>query len=145
MGSMPNSWPSLLWQIRVARLTFSGVLVPEWLYGSMPWCISYASGSHWRQPSINNFFFDLNLNNSVRAAVHDIGYSATQNYEFSVTLCKDELRMFRALSGNAPSMTLVPQDIFHSSKAQKSQWKKMGWCQRCKHAPKNVDYKLVVT
>ena len=53
MGSMPNSWPSLLWQIRVARLTFSGVLVPKWLYGSMPWCVSYASGSHWRQPSIN--------------------------------------------------------------------------------------------
>jgi hypothetical protein len=45
-GSMPNSWPSLLWQIRVAWLTFSRVLLPKWLYGSMPWCVSYASGSH---------------------------------------------------------------------------------------------------
>jgi hypothetical protein len=35
-GSMPNSWPSLLWQIRVTRLAFSKVLVPKWLYDSMP-------------------------------------------------------------------------------------------------------------
>jgi hypothetical protein len=52
----------------------------------------------------------------------------------SVSCCKDKLRVFLVLSGNALSMTLVPQDISHSSKAQKSQWKKMGWCLRCKHA-----------
>ena len=40
-SSMPNSWPSLLWPIKVAVLAFSVVLVPEWLFGSTPWCISY--------------------------------------------------------------------------------------------------------
>ncbi len=52
----------------------------------------------------------------------------------SVSRCKDKFRMFLALSGNALSMTLVPQDITHSSKAQKFWWKKMGWCLRCKRA-----------
>ncbi len=37
----------------------------------------------------------------------------------SVSCCKDKLRVFLALSGNALSMTLVPQDISHSSKVQK--------------------------
>jgi hypothetical protein len=52
----------------------------------------------------------------------------------SVSCCKDKLRVFLALSGNALSMTLVPQVISHSSKLQKSWWKKMGWCLRYKHA-----------
>jgi hypothetical protein len=52
----------------------------------------------------------------------------------SVYCCKDKLRVFLALSGNTLSMTLVPQDISHSSKAQKSWWKEMGWCLRYKRA-----------
>jgi hypothetical protein len=53
---------------------------------------------------------------------------------YSVPRCRDKLRVFLAISGNTLSMTLVPQDISHPSKAQKSRWKKMGWCLRCKHA-----------
>ncbi len=52
----------------------------------------------------------------------------------SVSHFKDKLRVFLALSGNALSMTLVPQDISHSSKAQKSWWIMMGWCLRCNRA-----------
>jgi hypothetical protein len=52
----------------------------------------------------------------------------------SVFCCKDELRVFPAFSGNALSMTLVPQDSFHLSKAQKTQLKNIGWCLKCKHA-----------
>jgi hypothetical protein len=63
--------------------------------------------------------------------VLDIQPPKTMN---SVFPCKDELRVFLALSGNVLSMTLVPQDISHSNKPQISQWKKMGWCLRCKHA-----------
>jgi hypothetical protein len=33
---------------------------------------------------------------------------------------------------------LVPQDITHSSKAQKFWWKKMGWCLRCKRATPQI-------
>jgi hypothetical protein len=59
--------------------------------------------------------------------------------------CKDELSVFWALSGSTLSMTLVPQDISHSSKAQKSPWKQMGWCQRCKHATPQTPKMLTIS
>jgi hypothetical protein len=75
------------------------------------------------------------------STILDIQPPETMN---SVLHCKDDLRVFHALSGNTPSMTLVPQDISHSSKVQKSLVEKDGVApemQTCHSpSPKNVDY-----
>ncbi len=51
MESTHNSWPSLLLWKGGTRLSFWGVLVHVWHYGSMPWCERCALGSHWRRLS----------------------------------------------------------------------------------------------
>jgi hypothetical protein len=82
--------------------------------------------AYWQRLAIFGGTFGIGL------SVLDIQPPKTMN---SLSRCKDKLRVFLVLSGNPLSMTLVPQDIYHSSKVKNSWWKKMGWCLRCKHAP----------